>query len=369
MTSEEYLLQLKPLDTGIQDDIARILHFCAFSGGDISDYNLRKYANYYSLNFSKLSNQVRSLIRDGWLIENYDFSTYGTKTELRGRLFFPMAFRLMKFHPGLITEFGNIGSRRTNYGEWMWETARYIFNGMEDHVRWDMMILPPSQKYSVFMNVWRVTAFKKGVLSLDDKNFSKMVQVFLETGLDYDTLDEQQFSDLDQLLTGLCASKNLFLNDNMCLLLDMTGLYRYIFCGTAPGTAYHNGSFWSKAADAVEALYSRDIDLSLRLFSESLKMRNKLCKDKNLYYTPMLSLLLIAAYKMADTEDTRKKVSQFLNKNKSGNLPELNAAFTAAEYIGSTTMHRSDMIEYAVRRARRYEPPLTTSLPCCWQDA
>jgi hypothetical protein len=39
MTSEEYLLQLRPLVTGIQDDIARILHFCAFSGGDISDYN------------------------------------------------------------------------------------------------------------------------------------------------------------------------------------------------------------------------------------------------------------------------------------------------------------------------------------------
>lgn len=179
MTSEEYLLQLRPLVTGIQDDIARILYFCAFSGGDISDYNLRKYANHYSLNFSKLSKQVRSLIRDGWLIENYDFSTYGTKTELRGRLFFPTAFRLMKFHPGLITEFGNIGSRRTNYGEWMWETARYIFDGMEDHVRWDMMILPPSQEYSVFLNVWHVTAFKKGVLSLDDKNFAKMVQVFL----------------------------------------------------------------------------------------------------------------------------------------------------------------------------------------------
>lgn len=361
MTSEEYLLQLRPLVTGIQDDIARILYFCAFSGGDISDYNLKKYAHHYKLNFSKLANQVRSLIRDGWLIENYDFSIYGTRTELQSRLFFPTAFRLMKFHPGLVTEFGNIGSRRTNYGEWMWETARYIFNGMEDHVRWDMMILPPSQEYAVFMNVWRVTAFKKGVLSLDDKNFSKMVQVFLESGLDYDTLDEQQFSDLDQLLTGMCAAKSLFWNDDTCMLLDMIGLYRYIFCGTAPGTAYHNGSFWSKAADAVEALYSRDIDLSLRLFSESLKMRNKLCKDKNLYYTPILSLLLIAAYKMADTEETRKKVSQFLNKSKSGNLPELNAAFTAAEYIGSTTMHRSDMIEYAVRRARRYGAPADNS--------
>ena len=358
MTSEEYLLRLEPLSDVIKDNIARILYFCAFTGGDISDLNFKQYAKYYGIKHSTLGGHVRDMIRSGWLIEDYDFKSYRTTTELRGRLYFPMAFRLMKFHPKLVREFEKIGIRRTDYGSWLWETAGHIFNGEDNRVRWEMMDLPLFQEYDVFMDVWWVKAFRKGIQSLNKKNFVGMVETLLENGLNYDTLDEKMFSNLDLLLKDVFASRTLFGNDSESILMDMVGLYRYITCGTAPGPAYRNGCFWSKAADAIEALYHRDIDKSLSLFNESLKMRNKLFKDKNLFYTPILSLLLIAAYKIADTEETRKKVSQFLNKEKSGNLTELNAAFTAAEYIGSTAVLQGESIEYAIRRVRLYNLPV-----------
>lgn len=73
-------------------------------------------------------------------------------------------------------------------------------------------------------------------------------------------------------------------------------------------------SEWPAASAAILTLYRGDYGKAVELFDAALKIRNKREDMKNIFESPVLAYFLILSYILSDTDKSRKKIAQYLNK-------------------------------------------------------
>ena len=351
----EYLEKLAPLKGNLSENVQNLLYFIVYMGGFASYAQIRKWASSRRISEHVLNGLVGTLNFKGFIeAGSYGFASYGYSV---GRhLYFNMAFRLLKFHRELCQEYQNLRIFKDKDISWHWDVAESIFDG--NSVSWKMAFSPLDSPMKYFAPVCFLRVFWPGIYKLAGHEFHRAVEMFMGRILEEDACTDERLDDIEQLVLGFkpAVGEEPLKKD----LLDMTALWRFIATGKEPLHRTSSGAtVWSLAGEAIKALYRRDMDACLEFFSASLKLRNKANKDKNLYYESVLSYLLILAYKIADTEDTRKKTDQFLRKKPVSEYYSLFPAGTLAKYVNAACDER--MMESDIRAIATIGSGLYTS--------
>lgn len=153
---------------------------------------------------------------------------------------------------------------------------------------------------------------------------------------------------------------------------------RYLFSGESGSLLAHTGkeSEWPYAIAAISSLYKGDYAAAMEYMEDSLKIRNKFVKVKNVFYTPILSYYLTLLYVLVDSDVTRKKLSQYLNKKFDNYWADNQRAaqFLAMSALGYSESTLKQHVKYtrmgedevtscillsAVARSRGYEVPFS----------
>ena len=339
---QDYLEKLAPLKGNLSENVQNLLYFIVYMGGFTSYSQIRKWASSRRISERGLNGILGTLNFQGLIYaDSGGWASYGYSVSCH--LYFNMAFRLLKFHRELCQEYQALRIFKDKDISWHWDVAESIFDG--NPVSWKMAFSPLDQPIQYFAPVCFLRAFWPGIYKLDGQEFHSMVEMFLDRIMEGDACTDKRLDDIEQLILGFkpVAGAEALKKD----LLDMTALWRFIATGKEPPHQTVSGAtVWSLAGEAIKALYRRDMDVCLEFFSASLKLRNKVNKDKNLYYESVLSFLLILAYKIADTEDTRKKTDQFLRKKPVSEYCSLFPAVMLAKYVnmaGDERMMKSDI--------------------------
>ena len=351
----EYLEKLAPLKGNLSENVQNLLYFIVYMGGFASYAQIRKWASSRRISEHVLNGLVGTLNFKGFIeASSYGFASYGYSV---GRhLYFNMAFRLLKFHRELCQEYQNLRIFKDKDISWHWDVAESIFDG--NSVSWKMAFSPLDSPMKYFAPVCFLRVFWPGIYKLAGHEFHRAVEMFMGRILEEDACTDERLDDIEQLVLGFkpAVGEEPLKKD----LLDMTALWRFIATGKEPLHRTSSGAtVWSLAGEAIKALYRRDMDACLEFFSASLKLRNKANKDKNLYYESVLSYLLVLAYKIADTEDTRKKTDQFLRKKPVSEYYSLFPAGTLAKYVNAACDER--MMESDIRAIATIGSGLYTS--------
>lgn len=335
---QEYLGSLTPFHEKLSESHEKLLYFIIWNGGEATVFELEKFASYTRTGRTALNKLLKDLLKAGIIRENL-FHNYAC----RYSDYFMLALTMLKFRRDLCPEFERIIKKRDKTRIWLWNIATAVFDG--DSKVSDTIEIPeagtPYDSISPSCYLWpvcRLRAFWPYIYRLDMADQYVMVRTYLDTCMENDSLAEERLDDLDEFLSenpGADADK--VSGQNMS---DMINLYRFIWTGKGKAGKNKTQTVWSLAHEAVQALYKRDMKTCTENFTASLKLKNKNSKDKNLYYESILSFLLIIAYKIADTEESRTKISQFLKKNSVKEIHSLWPAALAAEYLNKACNSR-----------------------------
>lgn len=347
MRTQEYLNRLERYNFNLGDDIARLFYFVTFCGNELSSLNLMKYCTWYNISIDTGKKQIGVLKRKGFLFDDFYYFSYDQHGKQPYHIYFPTAFRLLKFHPKMVEEFKNIDPIRKDDAKWLWNTAECIFEGKEKDIKWDSIILD-TLTVDIFLQVWQIDAFRPALKLLSPSRFLDASVIILEEGMDNDSLGSDSLDILENIAKDRGREE---------YVRDLINFYRYIFCGDKFEPMKFLSPFWFKATGAVDALYHRDMEKCLKLFEGALKLKNRHSSIKNVFFTPILCLLLVVAYKTADTVETRKKLGQFLNKTKAREMPALAPAFIFARYSGKTVLYHKEIIISDIRQMLIYSTP------------
>ena len=154
--------------------------------------------------------------------------------------------------------------------------------------------------------------FRDFIFRLGNNEFNELINKKLENQLNTLSGETEDFVRLGHSVREYYSGGLFGLTPSADALIDKIGLFRYFYDGTTPKS--ENPTYLYRVYEAIRELYKGDIHGSLEKFEISLKARNKYSSDKNLFYDQLLNYFLILAYKLADTDETRTKVRQFLNK-------------------------------------------------------
>lgn len=130
-----------------------------------------------------------------------------------------------------------------------------------------------------------------------------------------DILSENKVS--AQSLDSIEAFARKYLKDEaLTLLLAETDGSRFFLDGQLRHAhdAAVKLSEWPAASAAILALYKGDYVKAGELFEAALKNRNKRENVKNVFDSPVLAYFLMLSYILSDTDKSRKKIVQYLNK-------------------------------------------------------
>ena len=116
-------------------------------------------------------------------------------------------------------------------------------------------------------------------------------------------------------------------------IMDMIHCYGFLYEGTPFIKANIPSGYYSLCVEGVKALYGRNTDEAIKLFSAAMKLRNPEHNIKNVFYETTLCFLLILAYKMSDKDENKKKIQQFLNKKIDSDPNYFSPAEFTAKYV------------------------------------
>ncbi len=164
---------------------------------------------------------------------------------------------------------------------------------------------------TLFADIVGEPAFDLVFASLAEDKLERLVGMRLTDAVAADSFDETLATELEDF-----AKKYMHGAGLVRTLAEIDGL-RFLATGEtrpAPAEAI-KASEWPLATEAVRELYRGNYDAASELFENALKIRNKTAKIKNIFDSPILAYFLILSYILSNTDKTKKKLSQYLNKN------------------------------------------------------
>ncbi len=308
------------------------LHFVVYKAFGLTELDITKYAKENKLHLNTVRQWKRKLedkqlityLSEGW---NYVYM-------FDPRIFFPFAFHLALWEEDRLLEFKRYGLTFRNQGQFIWSIVYQILDGAS-----------PDKNNSNFETCWPVgceeeylfhvcfeEVFKEHVFRLGNKEFNELIDIKSEDLFDSLSGVAEDYEKLDGLVREYYSGGLFGMTSPAYVLLDKIGLFRYFYDGTP--LVNENPTYIYVAYEAIQDLYHGNVYASLEKFEKSLKARNKFCADKNLFYENLLNYFLILAYKVADTDETRTKVRQFLNKKLVSENIFFRNAKNIAQYIG-----------------------------------
>ncbi len=289
------------------------LKFVAFKAYGLSEGDIKKYAQTNGLN----PNTVRQWKRK---FESQKLIVYGVSESwnyvdmFNPLYFFPFAFHLVRNESKRLYEFERYGLTQRKQHDFLWNIVYRIADG-ESQVADESCKIgywPKEHEAEYLYYVCFEEEFKDFLFKLGDNEFNELINERLENQLKFISGGVEDFERLECLVREYYSGGLFGLTPSADALLDKIGLFKYFYDGTVPQTK--NPTYLYVVYEAIRDLYKGNILSALDNFEISLKARNKYNSDKNLFYNQLLNYFLILAYKHADTDETRTKVRQFLNK-------------------------------------------------------
>ena len=267
-------------------------------------------------------------------------------------VFFRVALNAVLYHPDLVQKirqkglFGN--SERLN----AIKNLAYTGNVPE----FNPYLWNEPDTYGLFTDVCYEPAFEPFFKKLSADIIKGVVNIKLNTLVFTNTISAEKLDAAEAF-----ARKYLSGNDQKQALSAVDG-NRYLFSGVrgdslAPAAKI---SEWPYVVEAISSLYKGDYDGAMAYMDAAFKIRNKSVRTKNVFYSPILAYFLILLYVLADTEASRKKVAQYMNKKIDDPWLENQRP---AQLLAMLAMGESDtFIRQQVRFARMTEYGVTSCI-------
>lgn len=323
----------KALTEGLSFERQRLLLFVTFRVS-VNDNDLMTFAKKYGYKQSEV-NKLKDFLEDlGFLDEGY-YDYWRTCWYIHAEYFFTLALHLLMHESDMLAQFKSMPFKRNPEDKLMWDVAESLVKGDMSAVQTELRNGRLPDDMDEYLRPYAsFPEFDPVLLSLPVEEFRKQLLYSLDHCMSEadapDNILDMVKHRLDNYEDGLFGKLPALEG-----VYDYIELIRYFRDGTPMKTPRDHQSLYSFIYDAFRQLYAGNVDDSLDAFRQALKIRNQFSKDKNLFTDPLWCFYLILAYKKADTEDTKKKVQQFLNKKAIEDNPELRPAAVLAECVGS----------------------------------
>ena len=311
-------------------------HFAVYKAYGLSDQDMKTYAAKNDLEPNAMRMWKRNLVSKGLLKSNL-YDSWNGVTLVNPECFLPCAFHLAIHESKRLEQFEGYKTTLRNQHHFLWNIVYKTVDGGNPNAASSEVVgtWPIGEEAKYLTHVCFEEEFKGHVLRLEKNDFNQLINHILEHNINTLTGEARDFDNLENLVREYYSGGLFGLTSSAFTLLDKIGLFRYFYDGTQPKS--EEPTYLYTTYEAIRELYKGNTLTSLEKFEKALKARNKYCTDKNLYYDQLLNYFLILAYKKADTEETKTKVRQFLNKKIVKEDLSFSNIVKFAQYIGEAT--------------------------------
>lgn len=313
-------------------DQKKLLHFTAYYGTEMMRTDFNAYAKFYDLRKDVFKGMIAALSLNG-LIYSYDY--WNDSKCIHPTVYFPVMIHLLRFDQESCKEFRRIRSVRRDFSLFLESLAKSVMTGEPLSVSQTQGGWPEEEGGLQLQELCCYDEFEQAVLLLGEEDFREVIKNTYVDFLYNDSGEEWQFERLEQLVRKYYSGNLFGMTETAYALLADIGCFRYLFDGTTYTSDSPREYLGTLIYNAIRHLYAGNDETAVSDFTQALKLRNKNAKDKNIFLNPLYCLYLILAYKKLDTEETRTKVQQFLNKKVVNENNGLQYACIAAKYIAS----------------------------------
>lgn len=325
----------KRLTETIKSKNAKFAMFVAFIGRKITEQHMLTYSRYCKCDMKSVQRELNYLVQKGILVAT-SYSYWNREYLFRQELFIQMAVYMLGKQKKLILEFEKLPLKRENEALIIWEIAEGYFADNEE-IGYEIEEYFPYNESQLYL---RYHLFDKPTLSLiigmSDNEFVSYVENILADSLFTDNANTALFDTLDYLIEEYADSGYMYKSDNISYIGDLTSCYRYFYDGTFGQPFRAIPSYPYRVMQAIKCLYEGKPSVSVALFLEALKERNKRSKEKNMFGNPLMCFYLILAYKRNDSKQDRTRIEQFLKKKIAPEYHSLHPVRILASYLGSS---------------------------------
>ena len=174
-------------------------------------------------------------------------------------------------------------------------------------IRWDRYC---TANASVIKDVLDEPAFEAALRQLPEMILYSAAIMRLDGQVSGNILKDSDLDAMDSI-----ADKYLNGDLRAALIASVDGI-RFLSggkCRTDLSKALHL-SEWPAAVAAISTLYRGDYDTAVSFMEKALKIRNRNATLKNIFDSPVLAYFQVLAYSLSDSDKSRKKLAQYLNK-------------------------------------------------------
>lgn len=323
------------LTEGMSHEVQRLLLFCAYQVSTVTDADVQRYAKYYGYKKHEVI-RLLDILEDGGLIYDGYYDYWRPCRTLEPKYFFIIALHLIVYEKDFVAELDKFRRLRDSDEEFMWTLANELAEGRPDAGAEARLKGNWPEECSEYVRPYFcVREFENLLYSLPEVSFKNLANSKISEFAYRATVSEDELNQVERIIREYYKGGLFGCLPAAFEILDYLAFVRFCHDGTHVVPSGGEPSIYSLACDAIENLYSGKISASLDLFQKSLKIRNKRAKDKNIFVNSLLCFYLILAYKKADTEETRTKVTQFLNKKVVSEEVDLRPAAVLAECVGT----------------------------------
>lgn len=357
----------KTISDALKGKMGDTLIFLAYIAVDINENIAHNYAISAGVKYQTVVNHINQLASAGFLVRT-SYSTWNWQVAITPEYFIEIAETIIKEHKKRLEQVRGLKIGRGQDAEFLWAVAEAYHYGTEDVAHILRGSYPgrdfPDIRHSGYMSMGTGTLrylrryvlmgrFDEWLIHLKSQDFNTLVSSALVESLSCDDVPERMFDRLHALILRHEKEGRESIPYTTDYLKDLTSCYRYFYDGTVSRPSAPNPTFPYRVMLAIRELYKDNASTSVALFTDALKERNKTNKEKNLFGNGVMSFYLILAYKKLNTEDSNKKIQQFLNKKVVADSDELGPAAFLAHWVGSASdiSHLDNMTYHMWRRS------------------
>ena len=306
-----------------------VLMFLVYSGDSINETSLRAYAKFRK----RTTNAVEKDLYDLYIksiVKNYYFYSRGRESKLNPEYFFEAAVDMIHNEKNVLTSFKTYFPKRSQTAEFLWILAEMLAG-----VRPVTSVagkFPDGTGPEYLFGVNKDGILDEYALKFNQEDFQRYINMCLNKNL-YDDIDGN--GDFLNRVENLVREFRFGLEMDKGMLLNRIYMERFLSTGELrPLPKGINADYQYLAAQAILELYGGRYESASNIFSEALKRRNRLFKDKNIFTHPIVAFYLILSYLKSNTEKSLEKIEQFCRKKPVIENPLLMPAYFAARYLG-----------------------------------
>ena len=303
--------------------------FLVYSGDSINETSLRAYAKFRK----RTTNAVEKDLYDLYIksiVKNYYFYSRGRESKLNPEYFFEAAVDMIHNEKNVLTSFKTYFPKRSQTAEFLWILAEMLAG-----VRPVTSVagkFPDGTGPEYLFGVNNDGILDEYALKFNQEDFQRYITMCLNKNL-YDDIDGN--GDFLNRMENLVREFRFGLEMDKGMLLNRIYMERFLSTGELrPLPKGINADYQYLAAQAILELYGGRYESASNIFSEALKRRNRLFKDKNIFTHPIVAFYLILSYLKSNTEKSLEKIEQFCRKKPVIENPLLMPAYFAARYLG-----------------------------------